>query len=440
MSPDLASWPAQNFELSKALGESAWLGRRQNAFVRFQALGFPTPELEDWKYTSLGALQKSAFETPKPAALSKVDLSAWCLPQSAARLVFIDGSFAEALSTPAKMLLAGLQVLPLATPFSTVQNESLRRALQQYLGEVAHPQDNALAALNTALTRDGALLVIENNVDLEHPVEILFVTTQSGVQTAPRLLVVAENNAQATVVETHAALGAAEYFTNAVGEIVLQEGARLTHVKLGLDGAAATHAGLLQARQAKDSWFCSLSMTLGGALVRNDINTVFESQGAHAEFLGLYVGAERQHIDHHTLIDHAQPHCTSNELYKGILSGRSHGVFNGKVMVRPQAQKTSAFQSNQNLLLSPDVSIDTKPQLEIFADDVKCTHGATIGRLDDNSLFYLRARGIGKEEARRMLVHAFASDVIRHLKNDSVQRHLEALLTERLERDFRASR
>jgi len=241
----------------------------------------------------------------------------------------------------------------------------------------------------------------------------------------PRNLIVAERSSRGTVIESYVALGEATYFTNAVTEIVVEEGAHLTHLKVQRESSRSFHVGTIEARQARDSHFVSFSFATGASLARTNVFTVLGGPGAGATLNGLYMVNGQQHVDHQTRIEHAEPDCFSRELYKGVLDGASHGVFNGKVYVRPVAQKTDGKQSNNNLLLSPHARVDTKPQLEIFADDVKCTHGATIGRIDETALFYMKSRGINAPAARQLLTYAFAADVLETIENNAVKQQLE---------------
>jgi Fe-S cluster assembly protein SufD len=294
-------------------------------------------------------------------------------------------------------------------------------------------ESDAFAALNTAFFADGAAIVVPRGFSLPVPVHVLHVTDAAAARAAvhPRALVVVEAQAAATVVESYLALSDATYLTNAVTEISLGEGAQLTHVRVQREGARAFHVGLAQAQQARDSRYSSFSFATGAQLARANIYTSMAGPGGEARLDGLYLVDGSQHVDHQTRIEHLAPNCASREVYKGVLGGAAHGVFNGQVYVHPEAQKTDGKQTNNNLLLSPDAQIDTKPQLEIFADDVKCTHGATVGRLDEIALFYLRSRGLPAEEARRLLTYAFAADVLEGIATDDVRIALESLVRDR---------
>jgi len=274
---------------------------------------------------------------------------------------------------------------------------------------------------------------------LEAPIHLIFVSAPSDapIVSHPRTLVVAGEGSQASVIESYVGLGGGSYFTNAVSEILVGANAHLTHYKLQREGDGAFHVGTVAARQQADSTFTSHSVSFGGLLVRSDTNATLDAEGSTCTLNGLYMVAGRQHVDHHTLIDHRKPHGSSRELYKGVLDGHATGVFNGKVFVRPDAQKSDAGQVNKNLLLSEGATMNTKPQLEIFADDVKCSHGATIGRLDADAIFYLRARGIGAAAARNLLTYAFANELLNRMDVEPIRRQLEAVLSSRLHDQLR---
>lgn len=347
----------------------------------------------------------------------------------AIRLVFLNGGFVPELSRTGK-LPAGVVVGNLASVLDSPVEQ-----LRSYLGRLADFHDQVFPAWNTAFLRDGALVLLPRNCVLAEPIQLLFASVPQGKSNVshPRVLIVAQSSSQAAVIERYLSPGAESevYFSNAVTEIALEENASLEHYKLQQESREAFHIAHTQVRQARGSNFCSSYIGLGGRLVRNEIRILFGAEGSEATLNGLYLGAGRQHLDNHTVIDHARPHCTSHQLYKGILTDRAHGVFNGKVIVRQDAQKTDAKQTNKVLLLSEEATINTKPQLEIFADDVKCTHGATVGQLDAEAVFYLQSRGLGLEEARNLLTFAFANDIVDRIRLEGIRRHLENLLTSR---------
>jgi len=404
-----------------------WLARmRTRALEAFAERGFPTRRDEEWKYTSLAAFEKHAFRAAPQAgfdAEAAAMISSFMPEKDAGRLlVFVNGRHVPALSSIAR-LPEGVVLESLAGML-----ESMPHALEPYLADA----DSAFGALNTAFMADGAYLHLRRGAALEEALHLLFIATEAGSAIHARNLIVAEEGAQASVIEHYVGLEGRTYFTNAVTRIFAAPNAHVEHHKLQQEAGDAFHVAGIHAIQQRDSRLASHSFTLGGALTRNDIGTAFDASGCEAVLNGLYLAGGHQHVDNHTYIDHRQPHGTSRENYRGVLDGEAHAVFNGKVIVRPGAQKTDAHQINRNLLLSRDAEIDTKPQLEIFADDVKCNHGATVGRLDEGQLFYLRSRGIEEAAARNLLVHAFARDVIERVRIASLRTRLEQILPTRL--------
>lgn len=400
---------------------------RERGLARFAALGFPTTRLEDWKYTNVAPIAREHFQ-PAAAALSAeaAALAGAARLDGAVELVFVNGRYAPSLSARAP-LPAGVVVDSLAA--ACRDHAAL---VEPHLGRIAAIDDDGVAALNTALLDDGAFIHIPAGAVLEAPIHCLFVSLAGGQPTAshPRLLIVAGDGSRAAVVEQY--VGRGRYWTNAVTELALGSGAQVAHHKLQDEDVAAYHLAVAAAAQAGGSHFGSHAVALGAGLSRSAIATRFDDADAGCALDGLYIADGRQHVDHHTTVDHARPRGTSRELYKGILGGRATGVFNGKVFVRPGAQQSDAEQMNQNLLLSDDAQIDTKPQLEIFADDVRCSHGATIGQLSDDAIFYLRARGIDPAEARRLLIRGFAHELVERVAVAALRRRLEALLAARL--------
>lgn len=394
---------------------------------RFAALGFPTTRDEDWKYTNLAPLARETFAAaPAGPPDGAAALAAAARLDGAVELVFVNGRFAPSLSTrPA--LPAGMVVESLAAACA-----SHAARVEPHLGSLVAIDADGMAALNTACVQDGAFVHLPDGCDLAAPIHCLFVSLANGTATVshPRVLIVAGAGSRAAVIEQH--VGRGRYWTNAVTELVVGAGAALTHHKVQREDTAAFHLAAIAAAQAGDSHFGSHAVAVGAALSRAAIATRLDAPGAACAFDGLYIADGAQHVDHHTTIDHARPRGTSRELYKGILAGRATGVFNGKVFVRPDAQQSDAQQMNQNLLLSDDAQVDTKPQLEIFADDVKCSHGATIGQLDDDAIFYLRARGIDQDEARRLLIYGFANELVDRVTVAPLRHQLEALLAARL--------
>jgi len=406
--------------------DPAWLAPiRTAAMERFEALGFPTTRDEAWKYTSVAPIARVSFEPAAPARIDHRALEPFRL-RGANEIVFVNGRYVPDLS---------------ATVTDGVRVQSLREALsreperlQPHLARHTGDDRNPFVALNTAFFEDGALVRVPPGHVVKEPMHLLYFSTGDGppAVTHPRSLVLAGPRSQATVVETYAGADGATYFTNAVTEAALEEGAILDHYTLQREGAASFHVATLGVGQGRDARFSDHSVTLGAALSRSDINTVFGAEGGECVLNGLFVAGGQQHMDTHTRIDHAKPHCSSRELYKGVLDGKARGVFHGTILVRKDAQKTDAMQTNKNLLLSREALVQSTPALQIFADDVKCKHGSTTGQLDPAALFYLRSRGIGEEPARALLTYAFASDVVARMKVEAIRTRITAFLQSRL--------
>ena len=417
-----------NFARLQSPEEPPWLQAiRQTAMERFGELGFPTPRQEEWKYTRVDFTRKMAFT---PAASELNGLTADQLDQltfgnlECPRLVFVDGHYREGLSS--------LQALP-----SQIQVRSLSEVLREnpdavkpHLTRYAGYQEHAFVALNTAFIQDGAFVHIPEGSRIQEPIHLLFVSTASGAATVshPRNLIVLDDDSEAVVLESYVGLDHRPYFTNLVTEIAVGENATLDHYKLHRESDEAFHIATLQIHQDRSSNVRTFDVTLGGALTRNEVNGVLAGEGAECALDGLYLVREGQHVDNHTRLEHAKPHCDSREVYKGILDDQATGVFHGRIVVEPDAQKTDSKQTNANLLLSDEAVIYTKPQLEIYADDVKCTHGATVGQLDENALFYLRSRGIDTTTARSLLIYAFASQATDRIRVESVRSDLNDYL------------
>ncbi len=408
---------------------------RQAGFARFSELGFPTLRQEDWRFTNVAPIAKLPF---KPVfEYSSGGVTAETLKQfhfsglQGSRLVFVNGQFSTELSTvlPQK---AGVHVGSLAVALA-----GNVAGLEKHLARYARTDSNAFTALNTAFFTDGAFIHVPEGKAVEGPVQLLFISSgeETGATSHPRNLVIAEKSSQLTLVESHVSTGAAPYFTNAVTEFVIGENAVVEHCKFQDENPKAFHIAALQVQLARSCNFISHSIATGAQLSRNNINTVLSGEGIECILNGLYVTKDDQLADHHMIVDHVKPHCNSHEYFNGILDGRSKGVFHGRILVRQEAQKTDAKQTNKNLLLSDNATADTKPQLEIYADDVKCTHGATIGQLNEESIFYLRARGIGAETARRMLIHAFAGEIIDRIRFEPVREELDKVVWDRLEQN-----
>jgi len=411
----------------------AWLrDLRRKAAELFAQLGLPNTRNEDWKYTDVAPIGRIRF-SPGASTIPRLgfqDLESTTLTKAAfqRRLVFINGRYSAELSA-------------LPHPGGSVVAKSLAHALsdgdervRNHLGHYAALDQGAFVALNAAMFRDGALIVIPAGEIVAEPIHMVFVSVPSDepLISHPRNLLIAGKQCQAVFIEEYISVAPGVHFTNPVTELVVGEEAVVHHYKLQTESWDAFHIACIQAVQHRSSNLVSHNFVLGGALARNDIHTVLDAEGAECTLNGLFLAGGAQHFDNHTAIDHAKPNCLSRELYKGILSGRSRGVFNGKIIVRKDAQKTNALQSNKNLLLSEDAVINTKPQLEILADDVRCTHGATIGQLDAEALFYLRSRGITQAEARNLLTYAFANEILDRIHVEGLKENLERALFRRL--------
>jgi len=415
--------------------QPAWLfPLRKAGMARFAELGFPTIKDEDWRFTNVLPISKLPFRPIFEAQPDGLDAQAIAgftfgkLP--GVRLVFVNGHFIPALSSVANS--GGFIATSLAQALS--QNPAL---LEKHLGRYAQGDHNAFTSLNTAFFQDGAFIHVPAGRKVDETVHLLFVSTaaESGAVAHPRNLVLAEKDSQLTLIESFVSTVDAAYWTNSVTEIVVGEGARVEHCKFQDESLKAYHIAAIHAQLGRASNFISHSIATGGRLSRNNIRTALNGEGLECVLNGLYLTHGDQLADHHMVVEHAQPHCNSHEYYNGILDGKSKGVFHGRILVRQAAQKTDAKQTNKNLLLSEDATVDTKPQLEIYADDVKCTHGATIGQLNDESIFYLRSRGIGMDTARRMLIHAFAGEIIERIRNGPVREELDKLVWDRLEQN-----
>jgi Fe-S cluster assembly protein SufD len=407
-----------------------WLSRlRSDALDRFAQAGIPTVRNEEWKYTSLAAFERKAFSIPPDGVASDINFTKWVtelvLEQpSGHMLVFHNGYYSAALSTPTA-LPDGVTIQSIAAVL-----EHAPDILEPYLCDT-HRQ-TPFGLLNTAFLTDGAYLYLQHDTVVEQPIHLLFLSTQNHIATYLRNVIVAEPGSRATIIEHYAGVDGNEYFTNAVTQIFTADNATIDHYKVQKESLNAYHIAALHAMQGRRSHLASHSIALGAVLARNDITTTFDGTGCIATLNGLYLVDGRRHIDHHTRVDHEQPHGTSNEYYRGILDDAARAVFNGKVIVHPNAQQTNALQINHNLLLSRDAEVDTKPELEIYADDVKCSHGATVGQLNDEQLFYLRARGIDANVARNLLIQAFAQEVIQRIQVVPLRERLQQILLSRL--------
>jgi Fe-S cluster assembly protein SufD len=426
-------------------GLPSWLlDLRQKSMSRFLAQGFPSVNLEDWKYTSLDSLTKMPFQAPLPHLKSQElggQLQVDFLERSSfmssddLRIVFVNGFFSPAFSH-----LGGLPEGVFFGNLSDVLKERpdlAKRHIIPQLSRADFPEERSLMSLNTAFLNDGAILIVPKGIKIDRPIFFVhFSWTESQPTVShPRNLVVLEENAHAQLIEIYAGSGPGAYCTNSVTEITTGPNSSLEHYRIQQESGNAFHLGVVDVSQSKDSRYESIAVSLGAHLNRSEIRTALKAEGASCTLDGLYMATGTQHVDHQTTIDHVAPHGTSLELYKGVLSGRAKGIFNGKIIVRPGAQKTSARQYNRNLLLSNDAVINTKPLLEIFANDVKCNHGATTGRLDPNQLFYLRARGIEETQAKSLLTYAFAAELIEKIRREPLKIALEKTIFRRLMAD-----
>ncbi len=431
----LAAAYVENFRhFERAANQPGWmLPFRKGGLARFTELGFPTVLQEDWRFTNIAPIAKMPFRpafeaTPDgvtPEALKRFPFAS--LP--GARLVFVNGQYAAALSKMTK-LPAGVRVASIA---ATLAAEPA--LLEKHLSASLPVGDNAFTALNQAFFLDGGFIHVPAGKVVTEPVQLIHIATgnQSGATIQPRNVIVAEANSQLTVIESYVTAGGSGYFTNAVSELVVGENAVVELLKFQDEALDAFHLAAIHGRFGRASNVNVHSFALGARISRNSIRTNLAGEGLECVLNGLYLTRGEQLADHHMVVEHAQPHCASHEYFNGILDDKSRGVFHGRILVQPPAQKTDAKQTNKNLLLSDDATANSKPQLEIYADDVKCTHGATIGQLNQESIFYLRSRGIGPETARRMLIHAFAGEIIERIRHEAAREELDKLVWERLE-------
>jgi len=420
----------ESFERDSA-APPAWLSRvRKAALQRFCELGVPTVRDEDWRFTNLSRLTRSDYSiNVGPADIALADIAPHAFADEGwSRLVLLNGRYCASASELGE-LPRGVEVMSLAEALVRHGEE-----VERHLTKHADFDNKALVALNTAFLSDGAFVHVPRGVHVERPIVLLHVNTPSAApaMSHPRTLIVADESSQVSLVESYLGLGDGVSFNNAVTELVAGPNANVDHYKVQRESEAAFHIGSLRIQQARDSKVSSHSLAVGGGLVRNEVHAVLDGEGADCVLNGLYVTHNDQHVDNHLRVEHAKPHCNSWEFYKGILDDRSSAVFTGRIFVHEDAQKTDAKQSNNNLLLSKDARIDTKPQLEIFADDVRCTHGATIGQLDDEAVFYLCSRGIDRDAARSILIYSFAGESLGQIKLEPLRDQLQKTFLERL--------
>ncbi|WP_148254588.1 Fe-S cluster assembly protein SufD [Aidingimonas lacisalsi] len=413
--------------------EPTWIAaRRQAGAARFEAVGFPHKRVEAWKYTDVRAIARGEFRLADSADFSPATAAALTLPIEALRLTFVDGVFSRALSD-LNTLPSGVTIEPLSHAL-----EANHEAVGGALGRLAGVDFSPFTALNTAFAEEGAVIRLAPGTVVETPIIIQFLSraNEAPVMSHPRVLIEAGGRSEATVIEHHAGESGATNFTNLVSEVMLDRSAILSYYKLQEAPVGDLHIASLHVEQGRDSRFTSFNLNLGGALVRNDIIDDLNAEGAETQYNGLFFVRDRQHVDNHTLVNHNAPRTYSNENYKGILDGRARGVFNGKVMVKRDSQQIEAYQNNANLLLSDRAEIDTKPELEIYADDVKCSHGATTGQLDEDAIYALRTRGIDNQMARGLLTLAFAGEVMDQVTLDVIAERVELAVAGKLPERF----
>jgi Fe-S cluster assembly protein SufD len=404
---------------------SALNKKQKEAFSDFEKTGFPSTKNEEWKYTNLTSLLNEDFNTNPLTSLTKSEIAPFLYKIEANALVLVNGIYSKELST----------ILSPSTELEIMEIKDAEKSLtEKYFARKTYSSGDGFSLLNTAFAENGLLIRIIKNKALQYPVVIYnFTDSRKGnVLVQPRNLIIAEENTQASIVEIFHGIGTNTCFTNIITELVLKQDANVDYYKIQDDSDNSYHIGSTEILHEAKSISSSTTVTIGGAITRNNLNITLDAEYCEAYLNGLYLLKGNQHVDNHTIADHAKANCYSNELYKGIMDDKSTGVFNGKIFVKEDAQKTNAFQSNKNVLLSKEASVNTKPQLEIFADDVKCSHGATTGQLDHEAVFYLRSRGIAEADAKKLLLHAFANDVLERIKIESLREILLAKIEERL--------
>lgn len=409
---------------------------REHAFKTFSQLGIPGSKHEEWKYTRVAGLFNKEFQLPADpltGSITMEDLNKLRLPghQQANELVFVNGFYSFSLS---RIQSTAIRVMALE---EAAKNE-YQETVSKWLGDSSHYLKDGIHALNTAFVHGAVYIHVTRGKQVEHPLYIYHITDARSVNilSQPRSLMLVSEGAQVQVVENYSTLGNNESFTNQVMEIITEADSRLEYYKIQNDGPNTNQVSSTHIRQTGKSFSHTVTISLNGGLVRNNLNVVLDAKNCEAHLYGLYFQSGNSHIDNHTIVDNIKPNCLSNELYKGILNDHSTGVFNGKIFVRQPAQKTNAYQSNKNILLSDSSSVNTKPQLEIFADDVKCTHGCTVGRLNEEGLFYLQSRGISEKTARNLLLSAYAADILEQIKPEPLRTYVERLIDQRLEKDL----
>ncbi|MGV3601834.1 MAG: Fe-S cluster assembly protein SufD [Dyadobacter fermentans] len=403
--------------------------KKREGLARFEKLGFPSIKHEEWKYSNVRDLISVSYDFNAESSIGLAELEDLKVPaQEANILYFVNGRYDASLST----IISPVEKITISSLAEAYKNDPAKVA--SFFNELTKDAEDAFTALNTAFTQDGVFIHIPDNQSVEHPVILRFVSDarEQHVGSQPRNIIWVGKNAHVKMAEAFRTLGDQRSFTNAVTEIHVAEEANVQYYKVQNESENAYHIGTTQVRMLDRSHFYAGTVTLNGKFTRNNLNIVLDGEHCDAHMYGLYFPDGSQHVDNHTVADHQKPNSESNELYKGILRDKSKGVFNGKIFVRPDAQKTNAFQSCKNIVLSPDATMNTKPQLEIFADDVKCSHGTTTGQIDEEALFYMRSRGISQPEAMSLLMFAFCADVVSQIKIDSIREYLENVITQKL--------
>jgi Fe-S cluster assembly protein SufD len=403
---------------------------RKNAFQTFYESGFPTTRMEEWKYTNVEPIANTEFSMEFPEAkIQMPDIEKFFIKGlDCFKIIFVDGKFDQNLSDSFDSE-KDFEVHDLNDYLNgSIESDSLQ------LSQLADFKIDSFVALNTAFMQNGIVIQVKKNKIIEKPFFLLFVSGNEGNNhlNQPRILIDAKQSSGVSIIESFQSINSNVYFSNVVTEFQVEENARVEHIKIQNQADSTYHISNMFSNIAANSYFKTLDINIGGKITRNNIYTNLTGEGSETILNGIYVGNGTQHIDSRTVIEHKEPNCLSNEIYKGIVGDKARGVFNGKIHVYQKAQKTNAIQSNSGLLLTDDAVIDTKPQLEIYADDVRCTHGATIGQLDEDALFYLRARGIGYQQARKMLINAFAGEVIDHIENEILRAGIQEYIDDKL--------
>lgn len=420
-------------ELQTADADSSLKDIRQEGFDQFNKSGLPTFKNEEWKYTFISNLFRKEYNLPgtQKNTLSAEEINESRLPgsENANELFFVNGKYDASLSTIRASSLQ-IDILPLEEAY----NGEHHTIVKEHLNKSSLFIKDGIHALNTSFINGGIFMIIKKNQVIEHPVYIYHIldAKENHTLAQPRSLIYVEESAKVQFVETYRTLGAMDSFTNEVMEIAVNNNAIVEYYKIQNDTVNASNVGTTHIRQIGKCYVHTVTISLNGGTIRNNVDIIMEAEGNEAHMYGLYLIKGRTHVDNHTLVDNTKPNCFSNELYKGIIDEYATGVFSGKIFVRPDAQKTNAYQSNKNILLSETGTVNTKPQLEIFADDVKCSHGCTVGQLDSEALYYLQTRGISKDNARAMLLQAFAEDIVLQVKIEPVQKYIKDLIIDRL--------